>query len=77
MLSFGVGASTSLFFEQMAAVASFFGHFAYDVLLGVVVILRGAAAVARPEAVVALLFAAVFGISMFLVRKVAMRLLRS
>lgn len=76
LMSFGVSASTSLFFDKIAAVASFFGHFIYDVLLGVVVILRGVAVQARPEPVGAVLFATAFGISIFLLRKVAMRLLR-
>jgi anti-sigma factor RsiW len=49
LLSFGIGAGTSLFFEQVAAVAVFLGHFVYDVCLGIVVILRTAAAHFRAD----------------------------
>src|ERR1043165_6485801 len=55
LMSFGITAAASLF-DQVSAVASFFGHFIYDVLLGLVVIMRGVASQARPELVAALLF---------------------
>lgn len=51
LLSFGVGAGTSLFFEQVTAVASFAGHFFYEIFIGIVVILRTAASHFRADVV--------------------------
>ncbi|HTH52101.1 MAG TPA: zf-HC2 domain-containing protein [Pyrinomonadaceae bacterium] len=76
LMVFGVGAAASVL-DQLKAVGSFFGHFAYDILLGVVVIIRGTAAQVRPELASALLMAGAFGISIYLARKAALRWLRS
>lgn len=76
LMVFGVGAAASVL-DQLAAVGSFFGHFLYDFVFGVVVIIRGTAARVRPELASALLMAAAFLASIYLARKVALRWMRS
>jgi predicted anti-sigma-YlaC factor YlaD len=76
LLSFGVGAGTSLFFEQVAAVTSFAGHFVYEILIGVVVILRTVASHFRSDVLSAFAFVAVAGIILFLARKIVADRLR-
>jgi anti-sigma factor RsiW len=76
LMVLGVGAASSLV-DQMTAVGSFFGHFVYDFVFGVVVIVRGTAARVRPELASALLMAGAFGVSIYLARKAALRWMRS
>ena len=68
LLTFGVGASTSLFFEQIAAVASFVAHFFYELFIGIVVILRTAASHFRSD-VVSAFFVAGFALAFLLLSR--------
>jgi len=77
LLSFGVGAGTSLFFEQASAVALFLGHFFYDLFVGIVVILRTAASHFRSDIVSTFLLAAVTGAVLWLSRKLLAGRLRT
>jgi hypothetical protein len=77
LLSFGVGAGTSLFFEQASAVASFIGHFFYDVFVGVVVILRAAVSPFRSDVISTFLVAAIMGAALWLSRKLLAARLRA
>jgi hypothetical protein len=77
LLSFGVGAGTSLFFEQMSAVASFVGHFFYDLFVGVVVILRTAASHFRSDVISTFLVAAALGAVLWFSRKLLSGRLRA
>jgi hypothetical protein len=76
LLSFGVGAGTSLFFEQVTAVVSFIGHFFYDLFVGIVVILRTAASHFRSDVISTLLVAAAAGAVLWLSRKLLVGRLR-
>jgi len=76
LLAFGVGAVASLF-DQFKAIGSFFGHFVYDLLLGIVVILRNGVGQVRPETVMALLMTAVFGMAVLLASRLLLGRLRS
>ncbi|MFL6373631.1 MAG: anti-sigma factor family protein [Pyrinomonadaceae bacterium] len=69
LLTFGVGAGTSLFFEQIAAVALFVGHLCYEIFIGVVVILRTAASAFRADVVSAFLVAGAAVIFLLLSRR--------
>ena len=69
LLSFGVGAGTSLFFEQVVAVLSFIGHFFYDLFVGIVVILRTSASHFRSDVISAFLMVAAVGLVLFFSRK--------
>jgi hypothetical protein len=69
LLSFGVGAGTSLFFEQASAVVSFVGHFFYDLFVGIVVILRTAASHFRSDVMLTFVLAGVAGAALWLSRK--------
>jgi anti-sigma factor RsiW len=76
LLTFGVGAGTSLFFEQAAAVASFVAHFFYDLFVGVVVVLRMAASHFRSDVISAFLVAGAASAVILLSRKLLARRLR-
>ena len=76
LLSFGVSAGTSLFFDQVTAVASFIGHLVYNLFIGVVVILRTAASPFGSNAASAFLFAGACGAILWFLRKLLARHLR-
>jgi len=76
LLSFGIGAGTSLFFERISPVALFVGHFFYDLFVGVVVILRTAASHFRSDVISTFLVAAVAGAVLWLSRKLLVGRLR-
>jgi len=69
LLSFGVGAGTTLFFEQMAAVASFVGHFFYELFIGIVVILRTVASHFRSDIMSAFFVVGIAVVFLILSRK--------
>jgi len=73
LLTFGVGAGTSLFFDQTAAVASFVAHFFYDLFVGVVVVLRMAASHFRSDVISAFLVAGAASAVIFICRKLLAR----
>jgi len=51
LLSFSVSAGSSLFLDQITAIATFAGHFVSDVFIGTVVVLRAAASHFRSDVI--------------------------
>ena len=63
-------------FDQITAIGGFFGHLVYSVFVGVVVVVRSFAAQFRIDSAMAALAAGFFAVSLMLISRRVMRLLR-
>lgn len=73
----GIFSRVSDTFEQVAAVAGFFGHLVYSFFVGVAIVLRSIGAQIRADAVLAVLLTGVIAFTLMLLSRKVLRLRRA